>query len=192
MANAIALQVVYNPGGGPALTAIGATDKLLWQKAGAFDAGITGAIAVAAYNGGFHIVNAANAELCAAGHPVNLQRGSANGKVLIDGAAEVDVSGVTTAQCLDIYVTCSPNAAVTAASVFAYDGSTEATAPAGLSVLAFKQAAAAFASIGGSAAALDLGSGASGASHHRYFGMSVTPTSNGSKTGTLKTSVSVV
>ena len=191
MANTLTFKTVYDPGSGSALTEIGATDKLYWQKAGAFAYGATGAIPVNEYNGGFHIINSANEELCGTAHAVNLARGTADGKVSINGAGEVDVSTVTTAQCLNILASCDPNAEVTAFSIFAY-GATEADAPAGLTVLGFKQGAAAFADIGGSAAALDLGASASAATHDRYLGLSVKPTSNGAKTATLKASVTVV
>lgn len=191
MANAVTLKAVYDAGSGSALTEIGTTNKLYWQKAGAFAYGAGGAIPAGEYNGGFHIIDASNVELCDAAHPVNLARGTANGKVSINGAAEVDVSTVTTAQCLNILASCSPNAEVTAFSIFAH-GATEADPPAGLTVLGFKQGAAAFADIGGSAAALDLGTGASAAAHNRYVGISVSPTSNGAKTATIVVNVTVV
>lgn len=192
MANTLSLKVVYNPGGGEALTAIGETDKLYFQKSGAFSFGSGGAVASGSYNGGFHIISAADAELCAAGHPTNLARGTANGKVSINGASEVDVSTVTTAQCLNLLAECSPNAEVTAASMFVYDGSVEANVPTNWTWLAFKQGGAAFAACGGSAAALDLGTGESAATHNRYFGVSNTPTSNGELTGTMKCSMTFV
>lgn len=185
----MSLSVLYNS----ALTAIGATDKLLLQAAGAFDAtGLAGgAILINTWNGGFHIVNSGNTELCTSVHPPNLQY-LTDSTVSIAGAGSAALTTVTTAQCLDLLGSCSPNAALTAASFFIYDGSTEANAPAGLTCKGFQQGDSAWVSVGGSAAAKDLGTHASGATHHKYFGISVSPTSNGAKTATLKVSMTFV
>ena len=191
MANTLTFKTVYDPGTGSALIEIGATEKLYYQRSGAFAYGSGGAIAANAYNGGHHIINSSNTELCTTAHPVNLARGSTTGKVSVNGAAEADVSTVTTAQCLNLLASCSPNAEVTAFTFFAY-GATEADAPSGLTVLGFKQGASVWSDIGGSAAALDLGTGGSAATHNRYVGLTVMPTSNGAKTATLKASVTVV
>ena len=190
MANAVTFKTVYDSGGGPALTEIGETDKLYWQKAGAFAYGATGAITAAAYNDGHHIIDASNNELCTTGHAVNLKYIAA-GTVQIAGGGTVDLNTVTTAQCLNIYVTCSPNAEVTAATFWAY-GSGEADPCTGLTTQGFVQGDAAWQSIGGSGAALDLGTSVSAATHDFYVGISVSPTSNGAKTGTFKASITVV
>lgn len=191
MANTLALKVVYNPGGGAVLTAIAATDKLYWQKTGAFAYGTGGAIPVNTWNDGFHIVNAANAELCAAGHPPNLKY-VASGTVDIAGGGTVNLNTVTTAQCLNLLASCSPNAAVTAASWFVH-GTTEADVVANCDVYGFIQAESAWdTTIAGSAAADDLGTKTSAATHNFYVGVSLRPTNNGAITGTLKFSVTVV
>ena len=191
MADAITLKVIYDSGEGPELTEIEDTHKLYWQKAGAFAYAATSAIPVGEANGGFHIIDASNLELCDTGHPVNLAYGSAAGKVSINGAEEVDVDTVTTDQCICLYVTCDPNGEITASSVFGY-GATEADPPAGLVLYGFKQGDAAWADIGGSGNALDLGSSESAANHSKYFGLSVKPSTRGSKSFTLKASATVV
>ena len=190
MANTVTFKAVYDPGAGSALTEIGATDKLYWQKAGAFAYGASGAIPANEYNGGFHIINSSNEELCDTAHAVNLKY-LTDSTVSIAGGESADVATITTAQCLNILVSCSPNAEVTAATFWAY-GSTEADAPTGLTVKGMEQGGAAWATIGGSAAAIDLGTSVSGATHDYYVALSVSPTSNGAKTGTLKASVTVV
>jgi len=190
MANTLTFKTVYDAGAGPALTEIGATDKLYYQKAGAFTYGALGAIPAGTYNDGHHIINSSNEELCTTAHPANLKY-LTDSTVSINGGGSADVTTITTAQCLNLLASCSPNAEVTAFSFFAY-GATEADAPAGLTVYGMKQGEAAWSNIGGSAAALDLGAGGSAATHNRYVALSVSPTSNGAKTATLKASVTVV
>lgn len=196
MANALSLRAYYDDGTGAAWTALEYGQKILFQKAGAFDAGATGAITVGEYNGGTHIVDPpSDEELCDTAHPANLARSTDDTHYKKDGGAEtlMDSTHPATTDCFNVHVTCSPNAEVTAATVFAY-GDTEASAPSGVTVYACKQGAAspAWTNIGGSAAALDLGTSASAATHDRYVGLCVTPTSNGTKTATLKISVTVV
>jgi hypothetical protein len=191
MANTLTLKAVYDPGTGSALQTIGATDKLYWQKTGAFSYGSGGAVTVGSYNDGFHIIDAANAELCDTGHAVNLKYIAA-GTVSIAGGGTVNLNTVTTAQCLNLLVSCSPNAEVTASSFFVY-GSTEADAPTSWTFVGFKQGDASWdTTISGSAAAYSLGTDASGATHNFYFGLSNTPAANGALTATLKCSVTVV
>ena len=187
MANTLALKVVYNS----ALTAIGATDRLLFQAAGAFAYGAAGAIALNDYNGGFHIIDASNNELCTSAHPPNLKY-IASGTVQIAGGGTVNLNTVTTAQCLNLLVSCSPNAQVTACSIFVYDGSTEANGPANWTVKGFKQGDSAWSNVAGSGNALSLGTDSSGATHNFYFGLSLSPTANGALTATLKLSATVV
>lgn len=191
MANVMTLNVIYDAGGGPEWTEIEEGHKLYFQKAGAFAYGADGAILKTAPNGGFHIVDAYNAELCDTGHPVNLAYGSAAGKVSINGAEEVDVNTVTTAQCLNANLACSPNAAVTASEFYVY-GATTADAPADMTVYGFKQGASAWSDVGGSGNAVSLGTSESAAEHDFYFGLSVVPSSNGALTSTLKVSATVV
>ncbi len=186
MANTLTLKVNYNS----SLQTIGETDKLYWQKAGAFSYGSGGAITVNTYNDGFHIVNASNTELCSSAHPSNLKYLTGS-TVSIAGGGSANLDTVTTGQCLNLNVACSPNAEVTASSFFVY-GSTEADAPTGITVKGFEQGDASWSDVGGSANAKSMGTSASAASHDFYFGLSVMPTTNGALTGTLKCSVTCV
>ena len=195
MANALSLRAYYDAGAGAAWTALETGQKILFQKAGAFDAGATGAITVGEYNGGTHIVDASDAELCDTAHPANLARSTDAMHYKKDGGVEtlMDSTHPAATDCFNVHVTCDPTAEITAASVFVY-GASEAAAPSGVTFYAAKQGAAspAWTNIGGSAAALDLGTSASATTHDKYFALTCTPTSNGSKTATLKTSVTVV
>ncbi len=191
MANVMTLNVIYDAGGGPEWTEIEEGHKLYFQKAGAFEYGPDGAIMEEEANGGFHIIDASNLELCDTGHPVNLAYGSAAGKVSINGAEEVDVDTVTTAQCINANLACDPNAEVTASELFAY-GDSEAEAPDNMTLYGFQQGESAWEDIGGSGNAISLGTSESAAEHDFYFGLSLVPSGNGALTGTLKVSATVV
>lgn len=184
MANTLKLYARYDPGTGVAFQEVLDGEKLYFQKSGAFAYGSGGAITVDAAQGGTHIIDAANAELCDTAHPSNVEY-VASGTCKINGGEVVNVNTVAENDCFRFTGDCSPNAEVTAASFFAY-GAAEADAVSGVTVYGVKQGAAAWADIGGSAAEYDLGSGESAAQHNRYVAISVIPTSNGAKTGTLK------
>jgi len=186
MANTLTLKVNYNG----SLQTIGATDKLYWQKAGPFAYGAAGAILVGEYNDGFHIVNSSNDELCTSAHPTNLKYVSSS-TVSIDGGAAVDLNTVTTSQCLDLNVTCSPAAEIIESSFFVY-GSSEENTPVGIRVKGFKQGDTSWSDVGGSANALSLGISSFNTEHNKYFGLSVMPITNGALSGTLKCSVTCV
>lgn len=172
------------------LTAIGATDKLYFQKAGAFAYGAAGAITVNAYNDGLHVINSSNEDVCTSTHAVNLKY-LTSGTVSIAGGDSAALNTVTTAQCLNFNIACDPAAEITAASFFVY-GATEADAPTGMTVQGFEQGDAAWANVAGSGNAKSLGTSASNTSHDFYIGLSITPTTNGALTGTLKCSATCV
>jgi len=195
MANALTLRAYVNTGSGAAWRDVATGEKLLFQKSGDFAYGATGAITVGEYNGGTHVISAANEDICTTTHQPNLEYSTDTGHYKLNGGSEtaLDATHPATTECLNIHVTCSPNAALTAASVFVY-GTGEAEAPAGLTIYGVLQGAVSpvWASVAGSAAALNLGTATSAATHDKYFGLTLTPTANGSLTGTLKASVTVV
>ena len=193
MANALSLR--YYGGAGPAWAALAADDKLYFQAAaGTLAYGAGGAIAVAAYNGGTHVISAANADVCLTNHQPNLKQGTTTQKVIVNAAAEADIGATVpaTTECWNLHATCSPNAQVTAAGFFVY-GATEADAPANCTVKGLKQSQTApWASVGGSAAAIAFAAAGSAATQDYYFGLTITPTANGALTGTLKCSMTFV
>lgn len=191
MANSVALFARFDPGSGVAFTEIGETDKLYFQKSGAFAYGTGGAIPSGEYQGGTHIIDASNVEVCDTAHPSNVARGSTTGKAIINGAAEVDVSTVAVNDCFRLTTTCSPAAAITASNIFVY-GTAEANPVANLETLGVKQGEAAWSDIGGSGNALSLGTSESAETHNQYFALTVKPSANGSFSGTIKASVTVV
>jgi len=191
MADSVALQLNTDEGPGVTWNAMGATDVLRFQKSGAHDATSAGRILVGDANGGMHVETAAGADVCDVAHAHNIAYVAA-GTCQIDGGETEDVANILTTECIRAHVTCDPtNGAVTAAEAFVY-GATEADAPTGFTAYGVKQGGASWSDIGGSAAALDLGTSASAASHDLYFAVSVVPTARGSLTGTLKVAVELV
>jgi len=190
MANTLKLYARYDPGAGVDWQEVLDGEKVYFQKSGAFAYGSSGAIPITTYNGGTHIINAANAELCTTAHPSNVEYVAA-GTCKINGGAIVNVKTITENDCFRFTGACSPNAEVTAAEFFVY-GATEADPIDDVTAWGVQQGDAAWADIGGLANAYDLGVGGSAASHNRYVAVSVSPSTNGAKTGTLKCSMTFV
>ena len=191
MADSVALQLNIYSGSGVAWESMGATDVLRMQKAGAHDNTSAGRILVGEANGGMHVETAAGADVCDVAHAHNIAY-VASGTCSIDGGETENVTNILTTECIRAHVVCDPtNGEVTAAEAWVY-GSTEADAPTGFTAYGVKQGGASWSDIGGSAAALDLGTSASAASHDLYFAISVVPTTRGSLSGTLKVAVELV
>lgn len=191
MADSVALQLNINSGSGVAWEAMGATDVLRMQKAGAHDNTSAGRILLTESNGGMHVETAAGADVCDVAHAHNVAYVAA-GTCQIDGGVTEDVANLLTTECIRAHVVCDPtNAEITASEFFVY-GATEADAPAGFTAYGVQQSDAAWANVGGSAAAYDLGTSGSAATHDLYFALSVVPTARGSLSGTLKVSVELV
>lgn len=191
MADSVALQLNINSGSGVAWEAMGATDVLRFQKAGAHDPTSSGRILVGDANGGMHVETDGGVDVCDVAHAHNVAYVAA-GTCQIDGGITEDVANILTTECIRAHVVCDPtNGEVTAAEVFVY-GATEVDAPTGFTAYGVKQGGASWSDIGGSAAALDLGTSASAASHDLYFALSVVPTTRGSLSGTLKVAVELV
>jgi len=191
MADSVALELNTDEGAGVTWNAMGATDVLRMQKSGAHDNTSAGRILVGAANGGMHVETAAGADVCDTAHAHNIAYVAA-ATCQIDGGITEDVANILTTECIRAHVVCDPtDGAVTAAEAFVY-GATEADAPTGFTAYGVKQAGASWSNIGGSAAALDLGTSASAATHDLYFAVSVVPTARGSLSGTLKVAVELV
>lgn len=190
MADAVSLRLNINSGSGVGWEAMGATDVLRLQRAGAHDATSAGNITVGAANGGMHVETAAGADVCDVAHAHNIGY-VASGTCSIDGGGTENVTAIETTECINIHVTCDPNGEVTVAEAYVY-GATEADAPTGFTAYAVEQGGASWSNVGGSAAALSLGTSASAATHDYYIALSVVPTARGSLSGTLKCAVELV
>jgi len=190
MANTLALEAYINTGGGLAWTAVGGTDKLYFQKAGAFAYGSAGAIPITEANGGTHVIDASNDEVCDTADPSNVAYVAA-GTCSINGGGTVDVNTLAITNCWRMHGAASPNAEITTSGMYVY-GSAEANPISGVAVYGVKQGESAWADVGGSAARLELGTSVSAADHYKYFALSVVPATNGAKTGTVKMDMTFV
>lgn len=161
---------------GTTATTIGATDLIQFSD-GTFDNPIT----VGAFNGGTHVRSSGGSDSSSANSPKN-SKYIASGTVDVGGGT-VAVSSVTTANCpLKINVSYDSNITITNVKMFAYNGTTEATAPTNLDVYLAEQGDSAWVNADGSGSALTLGDKTTGAtSHDFYVLMSVSPSAVGTQ-----------
>ena len=107
----------------------------------------------------------------------------ASGTCKINGGSTVNLNTVTAKQSVDIGFTDGATAVSTENGIFyAYDGSTDATAPTGVTAQGAETGDAAWTACGGSAAAVTLTDQGSNIQHDFYVIMSASPTSVGEKT----------
>ena len=161
---------------GASPTTIGTTDYIQFSD-GTFDNPIT----VGAYNGGTHVRSSGGADSSAANTPKN-SKYIASGTVDIGGGT-VALNSISTANCpIKIVVGYDTNITVTGVTMFAYDGTTPATAPTNLDVYLAEQGDSAWVNADGSAAALTLGDSTTPATAHNfYILMSVSPSAVGTQ-----------
>lgn len=167
-------QTWYVPGTSD--TEIEATDSI------AFSDGTFGnSIEVNAYSGGTHVRSSAGADDSSANTPNNVQYVASGTADWGDGTE--NITSITDAECnLQIDVGYDTNITVTNISIFAYDGTTESTAPTNTDVYCFESGDAAWTNIDGSANALSLSdSDTPATSHSFYMGINVKPTAIGVK-----------
>ena len=161
---------------GTTATTIGATDFIQFSD-GTFDNPIT----VGAYNGGTHVRSSGGSNSSSANSPKNSKYLTSS---TVDvGGGSVSLSSVTTANCpLKINVSYDSNITITNVKMFAYNGTTETTAPTNLDVYLAEQGDTSWVNADGSASALTLGDKSTGAtSHDFYVLMSVKPTAVGTQ-----------
>ena len=157
-------------------TTIDATDSI------AFSDGTFGnAIEVSAFNDGTHVRSSGGANDSSANTPNNV-------KYIASGTGDWGAGTETLTAILDaensLKVTVAFDSAITisAATIYAYDGTTTATAPAGMDVYMFESGDAAWTNVDGSAAALSLtDKGTPATSHDYYMSISASPSSVGVK-----------
>jgi len=161
---------------GASPTTIGTTDYIQFSD-GTFGNSIT----VGAYNGGTHVRSSSGTDSSSANSPKN-SKYIASGTVDVGGGT-VAVSSVTTANCpIKIAVGYDTNITVTDITMFAYDGTTPATAPTNLDVYLAEQGDSAWVNADGSAAALTLGDSTTPATTHNFYVlMSVSPSAVGTQ-----------
>ncbi len=99
----------------------------------------------------------------------------------------------TTAQCpLKVNFSDAASVATSAGKFYAYDGTTDATAMAGVTVQAIEQANTTWVAANGSGAAVNLANQTAATSHDFYLALSLSPSSTGAKTGKFKVALTYV
>lgn len=163
--------------GGTTDTVIDATDYIQFSD-GTFDNPIT----VGSYNAGTHVRSSGGANDSSANTPNNNEYVDAT-HVKINGGASALLSTITDAQCaLEITVGYDTNITVTDITIFAYDGTTEATAPTNLDVYLAEGGVGTWVNADGSASAADIADSSTPAtSHVFYVAMSVSPSAVGTQ-----------
>lgn len=168
---------------GTSPTTIEATD-IVQFAAGTFDSNIT----VGSYNDSTHVESNVGADDSSGNTPNNnkfiSQSGGTGGDSQADwGDGTEDIDQILDAECaLKINFSHGSAVAVTSHIFYAYDGSTPANGPTGVTFKAAEQGDANFTDAEGSGSPLTIGDSASATSHDFYILISASPDSVGEKT----------
>ena len=157
-------------------TIIEATDLIQFSD-GTFDNPIT----VSAFNGGTHVRASGGTDDSTGNTPNNVKYVASGTGDWGDGTESL--ADITDAECtLLITVSYDTNITVTDITMYAYDGTTPATAPTNLDVYLLEQGDAAWTNADGSAAAITLGDSTTPATGHDFYvAMSVSPSAVGTQ-----------
>lgn len=169
---------------GTSPTTLEATDILQFAGAGGFDTAVT----VGEWNDSTHVESSVGANDSSGNTPNNnkfiSQSGGTGGDSQADwGDGTEDLDQITDAECtLEINFAHGSAVAITNHIFYAYNGSSQATGPTGVSIVAAEQGDTNFTTIEGSGSALSIGDSASATSHDFYIVVSASPDSVGEKT----------
>ena len=171
---------------------VGATDRVWWNGGTA----PTDNVVVGSYQDYTLIADSSNAHLCTTNHVNNTKwiADSGASSVSLNGAGNSNVTALTTANA-GLKFNFSDGASVVTQNgkFYAYDGTTDATAMAGVTFKALEAAvSSAWVTANGLGAALTLQDDTSATSHDFFIATSVSPTSTGAKTGKVKISLTYV
>ena len=172
-------------------TVLDATDILQFAAA-AFDSKIK----VGEYNGGTHVKTAADADKSSGNTPNNnkfiSQAGGGGGDSQADwGDGTEDLDAITTAEAaLKINFSDAASVITEDAVFYAYDGSTPATPPVGITFVAAEVTDTNFTAAEGSGSPLELADQIAGTSHDFFIVPSASPDSVGAKTGAYRIELS--
>lgn len=168
--------------------AVGATDRVWWNGA-AFGTNVV----VGSYQDTTHITNNSDAHVaaCTTGSHVHNTKYIDGTHLSLDGAGSAVLAAgtvPTTAQCgLKFNFSDAASVATSAATFYAYDGTTDATAMAGVTFQAGEGGVTTtWVAANGSGAALGIANQSASTSHDFFVFTSVNPTSTGAKTGKIK------
>ncbi len=179
---------------GTSTVALAATDRF-WFNSGV---NLTDNVTVGEYQNGTHASDGADAHLAACGGTgghINNTKFLSSTTVSINGAASATLSGTvpSVAQCPIKFNFSDPASIATSATKFYFfDGTTDATAMAGVEVRAIEQGNTSWVAANGSGASLALANQAAATSHNFFVSTSVSPSSTGAKTGKCKITLTYV
>ena len=161
---------------------VGATDRV-WLNGAAWGDNVT----VSSYQDSTHISNSSDAHQCTTNHVHNVKYLSST-TMSLDGAGSANLSTLTTANSpLKFNFSDAASVATTAATFYAYDGTTDATAMVGVTFQAAEGGTTStWVAANGSGSALTIADDTAATSHDYFIAISVTPTSVGAKTGKVK------
>lgn len=173
---------------GTSPTTISETDIIQFAGAGGFDTPIT----VNEYNDTTHVKTSGGTNKSSGNTPNNnkfiSQSGGTGGDSQADwGDGTEDLDQITNGEAaLKINFSDDASVATTDAIIYAYNGVTPATAPVGVDVRLAEVGDTTFTEAEGSGSALALTNQAAATSHDFYIVASMSPTSVGQKTGSLR------
>lgn len=168
---------------------VGATDRV-WFNGTNFGDNVV----VAAYQTSTHISNSSDVHQCTTNHVNNVMYVSGT-QANINGGGTVSLAAnvPTTAQCpLKINFSDGASVATSAGKFYAYDGTTDATPMAGVTVQAIQQSNTTWIAANGSGTPVNLADQSAATSHDFFIALSLSPSSTGAKTGKFKASLTYV
>lgn len=158
-------------------TTIDATDRVQMAGAGGFDSKIT----VGQYNDTTHVKTSANANKSSANTPRN-NKFLTSTTVSVNGGGSTSLSATSQANCaLKINFADPASVAITGAIFYAYDGTTPATPPVGITFKAAEQGDASWTDAEGSGSPVTLNDKTANTSHDYFVQISGSPDSVGLK-----------
>lgn len=167
---------------------VGATDRL-WFNGSTFGTNVT----VSSYQDSTHISNSSDAHQCTTNHVNNVKYLSST-TMSLNGAGSANLSTLTTGNSpFKFNFSDAASVATSAATFYFYDGTTDATAMAGVTVQAAEGGTTStWVAANGSGAALSLANQSAATSHDFFIAASLSPTSTGAKTGKCKITLTYV
>lgn len=167
---------------------VGATDRI-WFNGSTFGTNVT----VSSYQDSTHISNSSDTHQCTSFHVHNVKYLTST-TMSLDGAGSANLSTLTTGNSpIKFNFSDASSVATSATSFYFYDGATDATAMAGVTVQAAEGGTTStWVAANGSGSALSVASQTTATSHDFYIAASVSPSSTGAKTGKCKITLTYV
>ena len=167
---------------------VGATDRIWWNGTLFGDN-----VVVSSYQDSTHISNSSDTHQCTTNHVHNTKYLTST-TMSLDGAGSANLSTLTTGNSgLKFNFADGASVATSGGKFYAYDGTTDATAMAGVTFQAGEGGTTStWVAANGLGAALSLANQGASTSHDFFIATSVSPSSTGAKTGKIKITLTYV